>query len=99
MLFNNKKCKALTLDYVNKASGLDLHRFNWLESEEKIGEINKDWNFLLEVQDKNLNKDFSEKKIVHWTLGGPWFKDQRKAGGLHALNWFIARDNAMKLWD
>ena len=32
MLFNTAKCKALTLDYVNTASGLDLHRFNWLES-------------------------------------------------------------------
>ncbi len=42
MLFNNKQCKALTPDYVNKASGLDLHRFNWLENENKIGEINNE---------------------------------------------------------
>tara|TARA_B100001248_G_C27289606_1_gene411804 strand:- start:482 stop:946 length:465 start_codon:yes stop_codon:yes gene_type:complete len=99
ILFNNNECKALTPNYVNTASGLDLHRFNWLKNEREIGEINKDWNFLLEVQGKDLNPDFSAKKLVHWTLGGPWFKDQRRAGGRFALDWFIARDNAMKLWD
>ena len=30
MLFNCAKCTALTPGYVNSASGLDLHRFNWL---------------------------------------------------------------------
>jgi hypothetical protein len=30
MVFDNAKCEALTLDYVNHASGLDLHRFTWL---------------------------------------------------------------------
>ena len=47
----------------------------------------------------DLNFKSLAKKIVHWTLGGPWFNDQRKAGDVHALDWFIARDNAMKLWD
>ena len=99
MLFNNKKCKILTPDYVNNASGLDLHRFNWLETENYIGEINNEWNYLLEVENPDLNFKSLTKKIVHWTLGGPWFNDQRKAGDVHALDWFIARDNAMKLWD
>ena len=39
MLFNCKKCKSLTIDYVNKSSGLDLHSFNWLESNNQIGSI------------------------------------------------------------
>lgn len=30
MLFNNANCRMLTAEYVNRASGLDLHRFNWL---------------------------------------------------------------------
>jgi hypothetical protein len=30
MLFDNARCQALTPDYVNTATGLDLHRFNWL---------------------------------------------------------------------
>lgn len=31
MLFDNAKCKKLTPDYVNTASGLELHRFHWLK--------------------------------------------------------------------
>ena len=34
MLFNCEKCKKLTVDYVNSASGLELHQFKWLESED-----------------------------------------------------------------
>ena len=30
---NKLFCAALTLDKVNSASGLDLHRFNWLNNE------------------------------------------------------------------
>lgn len=37
MLFNNTKCTALTPAYVNTASGLELHQFKWLESDELIG--------------------------------------------------------------
>ena len=33
MLFNCAKCQALTPDYVNTASGLQLHRFQWLDSD------------------------------------------------------------------
>ena len=40
MLMNCKKCTTLTPDYVNKASGLELHQYKWLESEDLIGEIN-----------------------------------------------------------
>ena len=34
------------LDYVNNASGLDLHRFNWLDDDQKIGELNPSWNWI-----------------------------------------------------
>ncbi|MFM7547791.1 MAG: hypothetical protein ACKO8I_02750, partial [Cyanobacteriota bacterium] len=30
MLLNTSRCQALTPDYVNTASGLELHRFQWL---------------------------------------------------------------------
>jgi lipopolysaccharide biosynthesis glycosyltransferase len=30
MLFNNAKCQALSPDYVNTATGLELHQFKWL---------------------------------------------------------------------
>src|SRR4026207_1827722 len=37
MLFNNTLCRALTPDYVNSASGLELHQFKWLADENLIG--------------------------------------------------------------
>ena len=101
MLMNCKKCKALTIDYVNNASGLDLHRFNWLGSEKEIGEIKgSGWNQL--ITSENLDSSKAENlnaKLIHWTLGGPWFKDQRKLGGDFVIEWFTARDQAMRLWD
>jgi hypothetical protein len=37
--------------------------------------------------------------LLHWTLGGPWFREQRTMGGPLAAEWFSARDDALKLWD
>lgn len=34
MLFNNARCSRLTPAYVNSATGLDLHRFEWLRNTE-----------------------------------------------------------------
>jgi hypothetical protein len=36
---------------------------------------------------------------VHWTLGGPWFRDTRMGGGVLAAEWLAAREEAMRLWD
>ena len=71
MLFNNERCRALTADYVNKASGLELHRFKWLDDGE-IGELPKEWNWLVTEYEYN-----PAAKIVHYTLGGPWFAEYR----------------------
>ena len=71
MLFNNARCRALTPEYVNKASGLDLHRFNWLKDGE-IGDIPLEWNWLVGEYDHK-----PAVKIVHYTLGGPYFDDYR----------------------
>jgi hypothetical protein len=35
MLFHCDRCTALTPDYVNTATGLQLHRFEWLAGEEE----------------------------------------------------------------
>ncbi len=96
MLMDCSKCKALTIDYVNKASGLELHRFLWLKDDNLIGEIKGNWNYLVGVQREN---DALNSKLSHWTLGGPWFKDQRTLGGTSAAEWFASRDDAFKLWD
>ena len=101
MLFNCKKCKSLTIDYVNKSSGLDLHRFNWLENDEQIGSLRGEgWNrLILNASQANDIYQDGKSKLVHWTLGGPWFKDQRSLGGNFSTDWFCARDEAMRLWE
>lgn len=99
MLLNCSRCKKLSLDYVNKASGLELHRFLWLNGDDEIGHLNPAWNFLIDedFSEDKLNKN--ELKNIHWTLGGPWFKDQRNMGGELASDWFNARNESIKLWD
>lgn len=69
MLMNCARCKNLTPEYVNTASGLDLHRFKWLEKDEDIGEIPPEWNHLVGWSDGNLE----DQKLLHWTEGGPYF--------------------------
>ena len=50
MLLNCSRCTKLTPDYVNTATGLDLHRFHWLEGDHEIGAILEGWNHLVDVQ-------------------------------------------------
>ena len=69
MIFNNAKYTALTPDYVNSATGLELHQFKWLESEELIGNLGVEWNHLVGEYEYNENA-----KLVHYTDGGPYFK-------------------------
>ena len=72
MLFNNDKCRSLTQDYVNSATGLELHQFKWLESDELIGSLPLEWNWLVGEYPKN-----NDAKNLHYTLGGPYFHDYR----------------------
>ena len=79
MLFNNERCRALTPQYVNSASGLELHRFKWID-EASIGELPKEWNWLVTEYDYN-----PAAKLVHYTLGGPWFEPYRNCD--YASEW------------
>ena len=88
MLMNCKKCTTLTPDYVNKASGLELHQFKWLESEELIGELPLEWNWL--VGEYEYKEDV---KNIHYTEGGPWFEDYKKCD--YAEDWFKNHDECM----
>ena len=81
MLMNCKKCTTLTPDYVNKASGLELHQYKWLESEELIGELPLEWNWLVGEYEYH-----QEPKNVHFTEGGPWFEDYAKCD--YSQDWF-----------
>ena len=69
MLFNNEKCRCFTPDYVNRAAALDLHRLTWLERVGlEIGSLPLEWNWLVGEYEPNPNA-----KVLHYTLGGPWF--------------------------
>ena len=81
MLMNCKKCTQLTPDYVNKASGLELHQFKWLESDELIGELPIEWNWLA-----NEYEYKEDVKNIHYTDGGPYFKDYKNTD--YAIDWF-----------
>ena len=100
MLFNCARCTALTPDYVNTATGLDLHRFTWLSGEHLIGALPERWNHLVDVQPAPRDPAAEGgPALLHWTLGGPWFREQRTMGGPLAAEWFSARDDALRLWD
>ena len=85
MLLNNERCTALTPEYVNSASGLELHRFKWID-DGRIGELPLEWNWLVTEYEHN-----AEAKIVHYTLGGPWFDEYRDCD--YAQEWRDERDS------
>jgi len=100
MLFNCGRCTALTPEYINRASGLQLHRFEWLQGDHEIGALPMErWNHLIDVQSPRTEPAAAGgPALVHWTLGGPWFEEYRLAGGVLAAEWFAARDEAFRLW-
>ena len=69
MLFNNALCTQLTPEYVNQATGLALHQFQWLR-DEQIGALPLDWNWLVGEYEKN-----EKAKLLHYTLGTPCFEE------------------------
>ena len=85
MLFNNARCTALTPDYVNTASGLDLHQFKWLASENEIGALPDHWNHLV-----GYNPPRHDAALVHYTLGGPYFPEYATCE--YADEWRAERD-------
>ncbi|WP_331371770.1 glycosyltransferase family protein [Sinorhizobium chiapasense] len=88
ILFNNAKCTALTPDYVNTATGLQLHQFKWLESEELIGALPPTWNWLVNEYDYN-----PAANLVHFTDGGPYFAEYKNDD--YAEEWFATRDRVL----
>lgn len=77
MLMNCARCTVLTPDYVNTASGLDLHRFHWLPEESLIGALPARWNHLV---DYHPPQDPATLSILHYTSGGPWFPEYENCG-------------------
>ena len=81
MLFNCGKCKSLTPEFVNTASGLQLHQFKWLEGDHLIGELPSGWNHLVGVSPER-----NDASLVHFTDGGPYFSEYRNCE--YSAEWF-----------
>jgi hypothetical protein len=92
MLFNNAKCRALTPEYVNKASGLELHQFKWLPDESLIGELPRRWNHLV-----GYHEPTRDVSLVHYTLGGPYFSAYRQCD--YSAEWRRERELMLKVAD
>jgi hypothetical protein len=89
MLMNCAKCRALTPEYVNAATGLELHQFKWLGDDGLIGELPHGWNHLV-----GYDAPDPGAKLAHFTIGGPWFADYAKSE--FAGEWFRERDAMLK---
>ena len=76
MLMNCGACSALTPEYVATASGLELHQFKWLE-DRQIGALPARWNHLVDYDPPRALEDIS---LLHFTNGGPYFKDFAACG-------------------
>lgn len=70
MVFDNSMCRRLTPEYVNTASGLELHQFKWLPSDAWIGSLEAGYNHLVGEYAPN-----PQANIAHFTRGGPWFAE------------------------
>ncbi len=90
MLFNNARCRALTPDYVNAASGLELHQFKWLQSDDLIGALPDRWNHLV-----GYHPPRRDAAVVHFTLGGPYFDEYRNCE--YSKEWFAERDAMLRV--
>ena len=75
--------RRLTPEFVQQASGAQLHRFTWLD-DALIGALPKEWNWLPDELGAN-----PQAKLLHWTLGAPCFHEF--AGAEMAEEWHEER--------
>lgn len=87
MVFNNHRMavKRLTAEYVNTASGADLHQFKWAGA---VGDLPPEWNHLVGEYPPN-----PDAKLAHFTLGGPYFTDY--FGCEYTEEWYAEAANAL----
>ena len=88
MLLNCARCTALTPDFVNRATGLELHQFKWLGDDGLIGEIPAGWNHLV-----GYDAYRPDAGLVHYTIGGPWFPEYERCE--YSDEWRAERDRML----
>jgi lipopolysaccharide biosynthesis glycosyltransferase len=64
--FPNRK---LTPEFVQHATGSELHRFSWID-DDRIDELPPEWNWLPDEYGPN-----ADAKLLHYTLGTPCFQE------------------------
>jgi len=90
ILFNNAKCTALTPEYVNTATGLELHQFKWLGDDSLIGDLPPRWNHLV---DYDPTLPASDVSLIHFTEGGPYFDAYKTCS--YADLWLAERERML----
>jgi lipopolysaccharide biosynthesis glycosyltransferase len=75
MLFNcqHEDTRKLTVEKVNAASGVYLHRMQWAD-DKNIGELPETWNWL--EGHSPIPQDDRLPAAIHYTRGGPWFENR-----------------------
>jgi len=74
--------RHLTPDVVEKVDSAHLHRFKWID-DNRIGEIPKEWNWLVSEYPKN-----EDARLLHYTIGTPCFNEYKNCD--HAHEWHNA---------
>ena len=77
--------RVVSPEFVSSASPMELHRFSWL-SDDQIGALDVRWNWLV----GEYAEPPPDVKLVHWTVGGPYFDEYKTAD--FADEWFKCRD-------
>ena len=90
MLMNCAKCRALTPEFVNSASGLELHQFKWLAGDDLIGALPAKWNHLV-----GYDPPDTQASLIHFTIGGPYFPEYRDCE--YSREWFAEQDAMLKV--
>lgn len=75
MIFNleHPDCQNLTADVVNTWDGRALHTFEWVEDVHKIEHVAEDFHYVPNHSEGRVS--YEDIKAIHYTEGGPWFKD------------------------
>jgi hypothetical protein len=91
IIFNNTKCKILTPEVVEQQTGAYLHRFQWLD-DNLVGTLPLEWNFLVDEYEKPKHLP----ALLHYTVGGPYFKDYQNCDYAHEWRQEFAYMNSTK---
>ena len=75
---------------MNEASGLALHQFKWLESDDLIGGLPSRWNHLVDY-----DPDREDIDLLHYTSGGPYFEEYKECG--YAQAWIKAKEAMLQV--